>query len=195
MGQVNKVLLIDSLHELPNHQRNALDAFDLFLRPHELPFQAPIVVIRILRNKLGEYPKYLCSSLIYSSCRLIYLFCRSYQLSITPPIHQETIDGRSVHHPVSIIQEWVGLLKVSLKPFKLRIVVVIRDQTIIEGGSIGGVGERWRCGAFLNGDVCHDELYIYWRSFGCFWRFLGGWLWWWVDDWGVDEIKVERCSV
>jgi hypothetical protein len=31
---------------------------------------------------------------------------------------------------------------VSLKSFKLRIVIVIRDQTIIEGGSIGGVGER-----------------------------------------------------
>lgn len=35
-----------------------------------------------------------------------------------------------------------GLLEMSLKPLKLRIVIIIGDQAIIESGRVGRVSER-----------------------------------------------------
>ena len=70
---VRNLLLVDSLHELPNDEGHALYPLNLLLRSDELSLEAPVCV-----SGAGSLPNekqvfYLCSSLMYSSCRLIYL--------------------------------------------------------------------------------------------------------------------------
>jgi hypothetical protein len=46
------LLLINSLHKLPYHQRYALNPFDLLLCPHELPLETPLLVLDVLFLKV-----------------------------------------------------------------------------------------------------------------------------------------------
>ena len=67
------LLLIYRLHKLPYHQRHTLYPLDLFLRPHQLPLKTPAIPLGLdLRIKLVAIT-HLCSSLMYSSCRFMYL--------------------------------------------------------------------------------------------------------------------------
>src|SRR3569833_3412530 len=73
------LLLVDCLHELPDHQWDTLDSFDLLLRSHELALQTPTPKNKRKQPTKRQTPKqktlppmrwsgaYRCSSLIYSS--------------------------------------------------------------------------------------------------------------------------------
>ena len=67
------LLLIYCLHELPYHQRHTLYPLDLFLCPHQLPLEAPTILLGL--GILIEFVAitHLCSSLMYSSCKFMYL--------------------------------------------------------------------------------------------------------------------------
>ena len=68
-----RILLIYRLHELPYHQRHTLYPLDLFLGPHQLPLKTPAILLGLgLLIKLVAIT-HLCSSLMYSSCRFMYL--------------------------------------------------------------------------------------------------------------------------
>jgi hypothetical protein len=45
---VVRLLLVDGLHELSDDERHTLDALDLLLCPHQLPFQASLLVLDVL---------------------------------------------------------------------------------------------------------------------------------------------------
>jgi hypothetical protein len=68
------LLLIDGFHELPNHQRHALNPLDLFLCSHKLALQIPRGGNSVTDNccVLRDNTD-LCSSLMYSSCSWMYL--------------------------------------------------------------------------------------------------------------------------
>lgn len=44
----SNVLLVDRLHKLPYDERHTLNALDLFLRSHKLPFQTPLLILNVL---------------------------------------------------------------------------------------------------------------------------------------------------
>lgn len=71
--QCKRVLLIYRLHELPYHQRHTLYPLDLFLGAHQLPLKTPAILLglRLLIKQVTNI--HLCSSLMYSSCRFMYL--------------------------------------------------------------------------------------------------------------------------
>ena len=71
--QCTSVLLIYRLHELPYHQRHTLYPLDLFLGPHQFPLKTPAILsgLRLLVKLVAS--THLCSSLMYSSCRFMYL--------------------------------------------------------------------------------------------------------------------------
>lgn len=46
--RVGVLLLIYRLHELPNNKRYTLDTLDLLLCAHQLPLQAPLLVLDVL---------------------------------------------------------------------------------------------------------------------------------------------------
>jgi hypothetical protein len=46
------VLLIDSLHELPNDERYTLDPLDLLLCPDQLALEAPLLILDVLFLKV-----------------------------------------------------------------------------------------------------------------------------------------------
>ena len=66
-------LLIYRLHELPYHQRHTLYPLDLFLGPHQLPLKAPAFLLEFYLLMELVAKTRLCSSLMYSSCKFMYL--------------------------------------------------------------------------------------------------------------------------
>lgn len=111
------VLLIDCFHELADDQGNTLYPLDFFLGSYELSLQAPAIHSEDdFENPMP--PAYLCSSLMYSSCRLMYLRKAQY-----------TYD----HH------ENGELLEMSLKLLQGRVLIaiIITDPFNVDARNIG----------------------------------------------------------
>ena len=70
---LKNLLLVDSLHELPDNKGHTLYSFDLLLGSNEFSLKAPAFVSGAGSLWSEKQFSYLCSSLMYSSCRLMYL--------------------------------------------------------------------------------------------------------------------------
>jgi hypothetical protein len=67
------VLLVDSFHELSDDKWHALDSLDLFLRSDKFTFQTPATWHLSDCTLETVISTNLCSSLMYSSCKWMYL--------------------------------------------------------------------------------------------------------------------------